>query len=174
MVDVLLVITRAAMVVFLLAGMLEFGLGLRLREVLQPLRDKRLVILSLVVNFLIAPLLGIAIARGLRLDQPFASGLIILALAPGAPFMPKVVQLTGHGVGLAIGLLVLFIVLSLASLPLMLPVVLGGAEVDLVKITQNLLLLLLLPLSVGLIAGARYPSLSARLRRPLGALSNLS
>src|SRR5262245_28529155 len=103
MVDVLNIITRAAMVIFLLAGTFDLGLGLRLREVLQPLKNARLVILSLTVNFLIAPLVAVAIARLLRLEKPFAAGLIILALAPGAPFMPKVVQVTGHGVGFAIG-----------------------------------------------------------------------
>jgi bile acid:Na+ symporter, BASS family len=174
MVDVLRIVTRAAMVVFLLSSMLDFGLGLRLREVLQPLRNARLVGLSLLVNFLIAPLLAVAIARAMRLEEPFAIGLIILGMAPGAPFMPRVVQLAGRGVGLAIGLLVLFLVISVASLPLALPWVLAGARVDTVKIAETLVLLLLLPLAAGMIAGARFPSLPARLHTLLGALSNWS
>ena len=56
--SVLLDVARWAMLAFLLAGMLECGLGLTLRQVLTPLRDTRRVILLLVANFLIVPFLA--------------------------------------------------------------------------------------------------------------------
>ena len=52
-----------AMVVFVLSSMLGMGLGLRVSEIVAPLRNWRLVALSLVANFVIMPLAALTLAR---------------------------------------------------------------------------------------------------------------
>ena len=82
-----------AMLVFVLSSMLAMGLGLSVGEILSPLRNARLVLLSLLVNFVLMPLGALAIAALLRLDQPLSVGLLLLGAAAGAPFLPKLAQI---------------------------------------------------------------------------------
>src|SRR5262245_15716648 len=107
MIELLTSIARWAMVAFLLASMLDLGLGLSFGQIVAPLRNVWLVILALLANFVVAPLLAVGIAKLLRLDQPFAIGLLLLGLAPGAPFIPKVVQLARGNLAFATGLMVI-------------------------------------------------------------------
>ena len=171
---VLLDVSRWAMLAFLVAGMLECGLGLALRQVLTPLRDTRRVILSLVANFLIVPLVAAGIARVLGLDPPIATGLLLLGLAPGAPFLPKVAELAQGNPGFAVGLMVLLLVGTVVCLPVMGPLIITGARIDTWKIGQSLFFLMLLPLLAGLLLRATFPAPASRLRPALGFLANLS
>ena len=69
------------------------GLGLRVSEIVAPLRNWRLVTLSLVANFVVMPFAALALARILRLDESMGIGLLLLGLAAGAPFLPKLAQI---------------------------------------------------------------------------------
>ena len=48
--------------------------------------------MTLVINFIIVPLLAYIITLLLPLDQPLRIGLILLSTAAGAPFLPKLAQ----------------------------------------------------------------------------------
>jgi len=90
--------TPVAMLVFVLSSMLAMGLGLTVGEIVAPLRNARLVVLSLLVNFVLMPLGALALADVLRLDQPLGVGLLLLGAAalhsPGTSeyfgFLPKI------------------------------------------------------------------------------------
>lgn len=171
--EILSNITHWAMLTFLLAAMLELGLGLTILQILAPLK-MRLVVLSLLANFAVAPLLAIGIAKGLRLDQPFASGLLLLGLAPGAPFIPKVVQIARGNVAFATGLMVLLMIGTVLDLPLLLPRIIAGVKVDPWQIEKSLLLLMLLPLFSGLTIRTLVGDAPGRLLRALGLIANAS
>jgi BASS family bile acid:Na+ symporter len=47
--------SQFSVVVFLVSSMSEIGLGLRLHQIVSPLRNARLVALALLANFIIAP-----------------------------------------------------------------------------------------------------------------------
>src|SRR4051794_36015048 len=51
------------MIAFVLSSMVGMGLGLRVSEILAPLRNWRLVMLSLVANFVVMPFAAIALSR---------------------------------------------------------------------------------------------------------------
>jgi bile acid:Na+ symporter, BASS family len=70
--------------------------------------------------------------------------------------------------------MVLLMVLTVAYMPLVLPMLLEGVSVDPIKIARSLLLLMLLPLGAGLAVNARFGSIAERLRAPLNQLSTLS
>ena len=61
-------------IVFVLSSMLGLGLGLRVSEIVAPLRNWRLVTLSLVANFVVMPAVAVALARLLRLDEALGVG----------------------------------------------------------------------------------------------------
>ena len=174
MTETLTNITRLAVLVFLLSSMSGIGLGLTLQQIVAPLRNVKLVVFALIANFLLAPLLAVGMARLLRLDEPFALGLLLLGLAAGAPFMPKIVGIAKGDLALSVGLMVLLMVGTTIFLPIALPLLVKGVQVNPWKIARFLVLLLLLPLIVGLFVKARAASLAARLRPLLEWVSSIA
>jgi BASS family bile acid:Na+ symporter len=65
-------------------------------------------------------------------------------------------------------------VLTVAYMPLVLPLLLEGVTVDPLKIARSLLLLMLLPLGIGLAVNRQFRSVAERMRAPLNKLSSLS
>jgi bile acid:Na+ symporter, BASS family len=167
-------ILRWSVLTFLVSSMLELGLSLTLAQVLAPLRNVRLITLAIVANFLIVPLLALGVAKAMRLEEPFATGLLLLGLAPGAPFIPKVVQIARGHLAFATGLMVLLVVGTAIDLPLLLPRVITGVEINAWQIEQSLFLAMLLPLFVGLVVHAKFRSLPAWLCSSMGLVANVS
>src|SRR5438874_3961457 len=162
-----------ALLTFVLSSMLAMGLSLTIGQIITPLRNVRLVVLSMVANFVLTPLAAIGLAALLRLDQPFGVGLLLLGSAAGAPFLPKLAQLAKGNLAFAVGLMVLLMVITVGYLPLVLPLLLSGVSVDSAKIARSLFLLMLLPLAAALVVKARFPTAAARTRPILDRISNL-
>src|SRR3954470_9810269 len=163
-----------ALLVFVVSSMLAVGLSLTVGQILVPLRNARLVILALVANFALMPLAALLIARVLRLDQPLGVALLLLGAAAGAPFLPKLAGVARGNLAFAVGLMVLLMVLTVAYMPLVLPLLLEGVSVDPLKIARSLLLLMLLPLGIGLAINAQLARIAEKIRMPLNRLSSLS
>jgi len=162
------------MLAFVVSSMLAVGLSLTIQQIVDPLRNKRLVFLALFANFVLMPLGALAIARLLRLDQPLGIALLLLGAAAGAPFLPKLAGIANGNLAFAVGLMVLLMVLTVAYMPLVLPLLLESVSVDPMKIARSLVLLMLLPLGVGLAVNARFGSIAERMRAPLNRISSLS
>ena len=167
-------IVPIAMLLFVVSSMLAVGLGLTISEIVAPLRNVKLVLFALIANFVLMPLAAILISRVLQLDQPLGEGFLLLGAAAGAPFLPKLAGVAKSNLAFAVGLMVLLMVLTVAYMPLVLPLLLKGVSVDALKIARSLLLLMLLPLGVGLAMRARLPRLAERARPPLNRISGLS
>ena len=166
--------TSVAMLIFVLSSMLAMGLGLTVSQIITPLRHTRLVVLSLLANFVVMPLAALALAALLRLDQPLGVGLLLLGTAAGAPFLPKLAQIAEGNLAFAVGLMVLLMVVTVGYLPLVLPVLLPGVAINPAKIARSLFLLMLLPLAGALAVKARFAVAAARTKPVLDRVSNLS
>src|SRR6266513_1768629 len=163
-----------ALLTFVLSSMLAMGLSLTIGQIITPLRNVRLVVLSMVANFVLTPLAAIGLAALLRLDQPFGVGLLLLGAAAGAPFLPKLAQIARGNLAFGVGLMVLLMVITVGYLPLVLPLLLPGVSVNPAKIARSLFLLMLLPLAGALVVRARFAEVAARTKPVLDRLSNLS
>lgn len=163
-----------AMLLFVVSSMLAMGLSLSVGQIIAPLRNARLVILALLVNFVLVPLSAVAIARLLRLDQPLAVALLILSTAAGAPFLPKLAEIAKGNLAFAVGLMVLLMVLTIGYMPLVLPLLLEGVSVDPLKIARSLVFLMMLPLAIGLVVKSRYERIAGQAAPLLGKVSTLS
>jgi BASS family bile acid:Na+ symporter len=163
-----------AMLCFVISSMLAMGLGLTIGEIVAPLRNIRLIVLSLVANFVLMPLVAIALATLLRLDEAFGVGLLLLGSAAGAPFLPKLAQIAKGNLAFAVGLMVLLMVITVGYLPVALPVLLPGVSVNPAQIARSLFLLMLLPLAAALAVRAKFPPAAARAKLLLDRLSNWS
>ena len=163
-----------AMLSFVVSSMLAMGAALTVSQIFDPLRNVRLVVLALVANFVLMPLGAFALAKVLWLDEPLGVGLLLLGCAAGAPFLPKLAQLAKGNLPFGVGAMVLLMVITVAYLPIVLPLLLPGVTVNPVKIAQSLVLLMLLPLAIGLFVKARYQATAARVKPALDWLSNVS
>ncbi len=150
-----------AMLAFVVSSMLAMGLSLTVRQIVEPLRNARLVSLALLANFVAMPLGAIGLARLLHLEPGPAAGLLVLGAAAGAPFLPKLASVAKANQAVAVGLMVLLMVLTIGYMPLVLPMLLAGVSVDVARIARSLVLLMLLPLGVGLAVKARYATAAA-------------
>ena len=162
-----------ATLVFVLSSMLAMGLGLKVAQITAPLRNLRLVAMSLLANFAVMPLGAIVLARVLRLDEPLGVGLLLLGVAAGAPFLPKLAQIAKGNLAFAVALMVLLMVITVGYLPLVLPILLPGVSVNPAKIARSLVLLMLLPLAGALAVNAKLPAAAARAKPLFDRLSSL-
>ena len=161
------------MLVFVLSSMLAMGLGLTVGQIVAPLRNARLVALSLLVNFVLMPLGALALATLLRLDEPLGVGLLLLGSAAGAPFLPKLAQIAKGDLAFGVGLMVLLMVITVGYLPLILPLLLPGVSVNPAKIARSLFLLMLLPLAGALAVKAYFSAIATCTKPLLDRVSNL-
>jgi BASS family bile acid:Na+ symporter len=145
------------MLAFIVTLMLSLGLSLTVTRIIEPLRNPLRVALALVANFVLVPILAYAIGTALGLDQPLKTGLIILALGAGAPFLPKLTMAAKGDVAYGVGLMFLLMVVTVFYMPLVLPILLPGVSVDPWSIAQSLVALMLIPLTIGLLAKAAWP-----------------
>ena len=101
-------------------------------------------------------------------------GLLLLGLAAGAPFLPKLAQISKGNLAFAVGLMVLLMVITVGYLPIVLPLLLPGVSVNPAQIAQSLVLLMLLPLGGALALKANRPGLAATIKPFFDKASNLS
>src|SRR6476619_1599373 len=172
--DLLSKAATVAMLSFVVSSMLAMGAGLTVARIIEPLRNVRLVLFALVANFVLMPAGAVALAKALRLDEPFGVGLVLLGCAAGAPFLPKLAELAKGNLAFAVGAMVVLMVVTVGYLPIVLPVLLPGVTVNPWEIARSLLVLMLLPLCIGVVLKARYENVATRVKPVLDWLSNVS
>jgi BASS family bile acid:Na+ symporter len=165
---------NASVVVFVISSTLSVGLGLTVPQIVAPLRNGRLVALSLLANFLVAPIVAIGLARLFNLEEPLAVGLLLVGVAGGAPFLLKLADLAKGNMPFAVGLMIVLMVVTVGYMPIVLPMLLEGVSVEPANIARSLILLMLIPLAVGLALRAWHPSGAARVRAFVAPVSSIS
>jgi bile acid:Na+ symporter, BASS family len=172
--EILEIVAKVAVLVFVVTCMVAAGLGLSVRDVVAPLRRARLVALALVANFVIAPAIAWGLTSMFALDQPYAIGLLLLGAAAGAPFLPKLADLARGDIAFSVGLMLLLTVGTVVLMPIIVPLVIPGQSVDTWPTLRSLLLTMLLPLAIGMAIRDRSQLWSARLRPIAAIASNIS
>ena len=172
--EILNVLMQLSVLVFVITSMLSMGLNLTMGQIIEPLRSIRVVILALVANFILVPLLAYVILLIIPLEQGLAIGLMIMATAAGAPFLPKLAQAAKGNMAFSVGLMTLLMVVTILYMPLVLPLLLQGVEVDALAIAQSLLFTMLIPLAIGLFIKARYESTADSLQPHMAQTSTVA
>jgi len=165
--------------------LLAVGLRLRWREISAALGSCRIAWVAL-ANFLVVPVLALAIARVMQLSPDRSVGMLLLAAAPFAPVVPVFARMARADLALAAGLTSFFPALCAVFTPVVcqvgLPLLSGAASVEFRPwfVLGVLLATITLPLALGVTLNHAWPALRRRLLRPLeitaetmGALSLL-
>jgi BASS family bile acid:Na+ symporter len=134
----------------------------------------RLVVVALVASFVIVPVTAYILKQVIPMDEQLQIGLVLMASAHGAPFLPKLSQLAKSNLAFSVGLMTLLIVVTVVYLPIVLPILLPGVTVDAGQIASSLFFQMIVPLAIGLLVRARWEEAADEARKPLAQISNVS
>ena len=159
---------------FVVTSMFSFGLRLTIAEIVSPLRDIRLLLVTLAANFVIVPLTALLLANLLGLEEDLRVGLILISLVAGAPLVPKLAQIAKANIAFAVASTALLVVATVIYLPLVFPLVLPGVRLDAMNIIRPLAIQIVLPLVLGLIVDYISKDEADVLLPVLGQIANVS
>jgi predicted Na+-dependent transporter len=159
---------------FVVSSMLVMGMSLTVGQIVEPLRNLRLVVLALVASFVIVPVTALILKQVIPMDEELQIGLLLMASAHGAPFLPKLAQVARGNLAFAVGLMTLLIVGTVIYLPIVLPLMLPGVTVDAGQIASSLFFQMIVPLIAGLVVRARWEEAADEAKKPLAQVSSIS
>jgi BASS family bile acid:Na+ symporter len=154
--------------------MLSMGLNLTINQIINPLKDIKLVVLSLFANFIIVPLLVYGIINIIPLNEGEKIALILISVAAGAPFIPKLADIAKADVPFSIGLMLLLMVVTIFFMPIVLPYMLEGVEVNSWDIAKSLIITMLSPLVLALLIRAFFEKIALIIQPWFTKLTNLA
>jgi BASS family bile acid:Na+ symporter len=172
--EIISVIAKISALTFIITSMLAMGLSLTVKQIVDPLRNVKVVLLALLANFVLVPALAYLITVVIPLDDGLATGLIIAGAAAGAPFLPKLVQAAKGNAAFSVGLMTLLMIVTVIYLPIMLPILLPGTSVSPWDIAKSLIITMLLPLGIGLFIKARYEETAESLQPHMSQISSMA
>jgi BASS family bile acid:Na+ symporter len=159
---------------FVVSTMLNVGLTQRARTIVEQLGHRAFVLRMLLVNFVLAPLVMIALVRLIPLDPALRAGLLLFSVCAGAPFLIKLTQVAEHRIALGAAVMFLLMVVTVPFVPLVLPLLLSGVSVDAWAIASSLVAQLALPTAVGMALARWAPGLARRLQPWVGRIAGLT
>src|SRR5262249_51493300 len=114
--------------------MVTIGLGVPLAEIAGVARNGRLVGKAALASYVLFPAAAVGLLLLFQATPLVAAGFLIAAVCPGAPYGPPFTGLARGNVVVSVGLMVLLAgssaLLAPLLLVLLLPVVLGGATLE--------------------------------------------
>jgi predicted Na+-dependent transporter len=161
-------------VAFMVCNLAAVGLELEFRAALAPLANLRFVMVVMLLDWLVGPAFAWALAKVVPMAEPYALGLILIGLAPAAPFLPMMVRRAGGDLAYAACFMLIAAVGTVIFMPVMLPILAPGLAVSTWAIARPLILLLLVPLAAGLAVRAWAPVSADRLRRVVKRLADIA
>lgn len=164
---------KITVVVFMVGNLLDIGLRLELSAALAGLRNTRFLVAILLWGFVLLPVAALLLVAVLPLSHSHATGLILLSLAPCAPFLPPMVDRAKGDLTLAAVALLVTAVVTVAWLPFAIPLLVHGLDASAATIARPLVLFLLLPLFAGMLVRRLSPSLAERLHPPVKQVTGI-
>ena len=159
--------------IYIVTTMLSMGLNFFPKQFLEPLKDKSLILKSLVANFVLLPIITYIILQVIPLEQGLAIGLVLIASGAGSPFMLKLVQFMKADMAFAVGLMLILSIVTLFYMPLILSFLLPGVSVNPLSIAVSLLFLIFLPLIIGTTVKSRYNEIAKTIQPTFNQISNI-
>ena len=136
-------------VIFTVTNIGALGLEANLREALKHLYSVRAIGLVLLWGWVVGPALAFLLIRLLPLAEGHAAGLLLISLAPTAPFFPLMVRRARGDMSFAGAFMMLTTLGTVLFLPLLAPLLIKGLTVDSWSMAKPLLIMVLLPLLIG-------------------------
>jgi len=158
--------------------MLGLGLSLRIEDFRRVVIYPKAVVIGLFCQMILLPLVCFGVARIFNLGPELAVGLMLLAASPGGPTANLYSHLAKGDVALNITLTAINSVLTLITLPVIVELSLGyfmsGGDIVMpfTKVIE-VFLIVLIPVSVGMLTNAKASDFARRMDKPVKILSAL-
>ena len=165
---------RVTVVVFMLGSLGGVGLGLAARELTVPLKHASFVALSLFGCWVACPVLAVLLLQLVPLDSGYAMGLLLLALAPCAPFAPAMAQMARGDPPYMAGFVLLSAASTVLMMPILTPMLVPGLSPDPFAVARPLLLFVLLPLLIGMAVRAWSRATADRVRPVVAVITSVA
>ncbi len=136
-------------VIFTVSNIGALGLEVNLRDAMKFLRSAHAIGLILLWGWVVGPALAWLIISIIPLSEAHAAGLLLISLAPTAPFFPLLVRLARGDMSFAAAFMMLSTVGTVLFLPLLTPLIIKGLTVNTWSMAKPLLIMVLLPLLIG-------------------------
>jgi BASS family bile acid:Na+ symporter len=167
--------------------MVAIGLGVTFAEVMLVAKDWKLLTKAALASYVLVPAAAVGLLLLFQADPYVASGFLICAVCPGAPYGPPFTGMAKGKVVVAVGLMVVLAGSSALAAPLLLhgllPFVLrflpalppdsSPMTIDAMKMVTTLLAAQFIPLCLGLGLRQWRPILADRLKKPANLISML-
>ena len=160
---------------FIMMGM---GLGLKVVDFKRVLIEPKGVILGLVAQLIMLPLVGFLLASIFPLTPELAVGVVILAACPGGATSNVISYLVRGNVALSITLTAISSLITIVTIPLVINLgmqtFLGAdtaLQLPLLKTVIQIAMLILFPISLGMLINHSQPRLAAKLEKIVKWLS---
>ena len=154
---------KITLAIFMAGSLLEMGLRLNLRDAFRGLRSIRFVAYTLVWSFVLVPALAYGITLLIPLQAPYAIGLVLLGMAPCAPFVPGLVDKARGDLGFTAAFMLLASVGTVMCMPFTVPLLTKGLSASAWAIAKPLLIVVLLPMAIGVIIRRQADAFASKL-----------
>lgn len=154
---------KISLAIFMAGSLLEMGLRLNLADAFRGLRSGRFVFYTLLWSFVICPALAYGITLIIPLEAPYAIGLILLGMAPCAPFVPALVDKAKGDLGYTAAFMVLASVGTVVFMPFAVPLLAKGLTASAWSIAKPLLIVVLLPMAIGVLIRRKSDPVATKL-----------
>lgn len=155
---------KISLVLFMVGNLFDMGLRLKLQEAIGALRNVRFVTQCLLWGFILLPGLAYLLTVVVPLEAPYAIGLLLLGLAPCAPFLPPMVDKAHGDLGHTAAFMLLTSVATVAYMPFAVPLLVKGFSAGAWTIAKPLFFFLLVPMAIGMAIQFRSASVSSKLQ----------
>jgi len=172
--EILQITFKISLLTFIVSSMLSMGLSLTVQQIVEPLKNIKLVSLSLIINFILVPLLVYAIIYIIPLNEGEKIALILVSIAAGAPFIPKLADIAKADIPFSLGLMLLLMVTTIFLMPIIVPYIFSGVKVSSWDIAKSLIITMLLPLVIALIIRAYWEKIAKSMQKIFTKLTNIA
>lgn len=170
-----LVLMLVTVTIFFL--MLALGSKLSIENILSFWRKPALVLCAILVVSLLVPLAVIVLMSFFHLPPEVKIGLALLASAPGAPLSTKRAQIAGGSLGYAASLQLTLAILAVFVTPSTLAIFAIlfadiSQKVVTLDVARQVMLVQILPVSLGLVINKFAPTFAQRIAQPLTLIAD--
>ena len=149
-IEICTIVMKISLVFFMAGNLMEMGLRLNLPDAIKGLKDIKFVIYTLLWGFVLGPVIALVISRIMPIDEPLAIGLILMSLAPCAPFVPIFVTKAKGDLGYTAAYMFLVAIGTIILMPIGVPLLVKGLTVTAWAIAKPLIIMILIPLLIGM------------------------
>jgi bile acid:Na+ symporter, BASS family len=160
---------QITIVVMMVSMMLWAGLDCRFADIRAALADFGFTARALVFSVILVPLLALLFSRVLGLAPDFETGILLMAVSGGVPFLPLTIASAGGDLRAAVGLVFLLSIVSIVTAPLTVNLVSASIDIHGLPVGQfigKLVVFQLVPLAIASLAASYLKPEVTRVLRP--------